>query len=221
MKINSNILIVGAGLLAGLVVGGLLIHYRVFSARQPAEKIRETAGALPGAEPPHVRGEMNAPVTLEEFGDFECPPCAAFHPELKKIEAEYGARLRVIFRHMPLEIHPHALSAARASEAAALQGKFWEMHDLLYEKQNDWARATDAKAVFVRFAGELGLDQERFAQDMESQQVLERIELDEQRAESIDVDGTPGLFINGREIPSSARTPEGIRATVDAALKGK
>lgn len=104
MKINNNILIVGAGLLAGLLVGGLLIHYRIFSARQPAERIRETSNALPGAEPPHVRGGDTAPVTLEEFGDFECPPCAAFHPELKKIEAEYGARLRVIFRHMPLDM---------------------------------------------------------------------------------------------------------------------
>lgn len=220
MKLNSNILIVVVGLLAGLLVGTLIVRYRVLS-REPAERLRDTSKASAGAEPPRVRGNAKAPVTLEEFGDFECPPCAAFHPELKRIEAEYGERLRVVFRHFPLAIHPHAVESARAAEAAGMQGRFWEMHDKLYENQAQWAEATDARSIFTRYAQELGLDVERFKKDMDSTEVSERIRLDRERGESIEVDGTPSLFINGREIPSAARTPEGIRATIDAALKGK
>src|SRR5215471_7483185 len=92
-----------------------------------------------GAEPPHVRGNPNAPVTLEEFGDFQCPSCGSYYPELKKIEAEFGDKLKVIFRELPLlPMHEHALLAAQAAEAAGLQGKFWEMHDKLYENQAKW-----------------------------------------------------------------------------------
>lgn len=220
MKINSNILIIGAGLLAGLLVGVLLIRYKPFS-KQPQERIRELAQASPGQQPPRIRGSENAPVTLEEFADFQCPPCARFYPELKKIEAEYGSRLRVVFRHYPLEIHKHARTAAQAAEAAALQGRFWEMHDRLYERQDEWTNAADVRAIFKRYAQELGLDAERFTKDMDSPEVTERIEQDEERGDSVEVDGTPSLFIQGREIPSSSRTDEGIRALIDAALKGK
>lgn len=221
MKVNSNLLIIGAGLLAGLLVGLLVIRYRVLYPSEPQERIRETASASPGAVPPRVRGNENAPVTLEEFADFECPPCAAFHSELKNLQAEYGARLRVVFRHYPLETHQRALDAARAAEAAAAQGRFWEMHDRLYERQDEWARAADARAVFTRYAQDLGLDAARFAKDMDSAEVTERIRLDQERGASIEVDGTPTIFINGRELPSAARNDGGIRATIDAALKGK
>lgn len=220
MKLNSNILIIVVGLLAGLLIGTLLIRYRVLSS-EPAEKLRETSKASAGAEPPHIRGKEDAPVTLEEFGDFQCPPCAAFHVELKRIEAEYGDRLRVVFRHFPLAIHPHAVEASRAAEAAGLQGRFWEMHDKLYENQAEWTEAADVQSIFTRYAQDLGLNVERFKKDMSSTQVAERIRLDQQRGESIEVDGTPSLFINGREVPSAARTPEGIRAIINAALKGK
>src|SRR5882724_6875649 len=98
----------------------------------------------PGAEPPHVRGNANAPVTLEEFADFQCPSCGAYYPELKKIEGEFGDKLRVIFRERPLvPPHEHALIAAYAAEAAGLQGRFWEMHDKLYENQATWSTARD------------------------------------------------------------------------------
>src|SRR6185436_12229540 len=98
------------------------------TAKQPPE---------PGAEPPHAQGNPNATVTLEEFGDFQCPPCGAVHPILKNLEKEFGpAKLRIIFREFPLvPTHEHALAAARAAEAAGLQGKFWEMHDMIYEHQ--------------------------------------------------------------------------------------
>lgn len=223
MKIKDRIEVLTI-FLAGAVIGAALMlafPNLVGYLRTPSEVLRNTASAAPGADPPHVRGDVNAPVTLEEFGDFQCPPCASLHPELKKIEAEYGSRLRVIFRHLPLEMHKHAKEAAVAAEAAALQNRFWEMHDLLYEKQGEWDESCDIRQQFIRYAGELGLDVERFTKDLDAQVVKDRVRLDQQRAESIDIQGTPTLFINGQQIPSSSMTPDGIRQTINAALKAK
>jgi protein-disulfide isomerase len=173
-----------------------------------------------GAEPPHVRGEANAPVMLEEFGDFQCPPCGMLYPQMKKIESEYGTRLRVIFREFPLDkIHKNALDAARAAEAAGLQGRFWEMHDMLYEKQGNWNVMPDARPVFQEFARELKLDLERFNSDMDSLQVNSRIRADISRGDSIGVRGTPTVFINGHELPAANMTPDSIRAAINALPK--
>src|SRR5436190_9982915 len=94
-------------------------------------------------EPLHIRGGATAPVTLEEYGDFQCQPCGRLYPVLKTLEQEYGDRLRIVFRHMPLNKHEHALLAARAAEAAGLQGRFWEMHDMLFENSPRWTKGID------------------------------------------------------------------------------
>lgn len=101
--------------------------------------------AMPQATPEalHVRGGASAPVTIEEYGDFQCIPCAAFFPVLAKMEEEYGERLRVVFRHKPLRKHEHAVLAACAAEAAGLQGRFWEMHNLLFENSLRWTKGVD------------------------------------------------------------------------------
>jgi protein-disulfide isomerase len=106
----------------------------------------------PGAQPPHMRGGANAPVTLEEFGDFECRPCGDLSSTLAKIEQDYGIQLRVIFRQFPLAVHRHALEAACASEAAGRQDRFWEMHDLLYHNRFMWPGAADVRGVFSDYA---------------------------------------------------------------------
>src|SRR5689334_22156971 len=94
---------------------------------------------VPGAEPAHTLGPTSAPVHIEEFGDFECPPCGLFHPILKQMEGEFGDKIQITFREFPLvPTHQHALAAASAAEAAGLQGKFWEMHGMIFEHQKDW-----------------------------------------------------------------------------------
>ena len=176
-----------------------------------------------GAEPAHLRGEANAPVLIEEFGDFQCPPCGALYPVMKKIEAESGSRVRVVFREFPLaKIHKNALDAARAAEAAGLQGRFWEMHDLLYERQGDWNVMPDARPIFQEFARELKLDVGSFTSDMDTLQVNSRIQGDMSRADSMGVRGTPTVFINGKELSPNDMTLEGMRASINAAAsKGK
>ena len=157
----------------------------------------------PGSQPPHARGLASAPVTIEEFGDFQCPPCGALHPTLKLLETEFGPeRLRVIFRQFPLvPAHAHALAAARASEAAGMQGKFWEMHDMLFENQKAWKDAFDSKTIFEGYATKIGLNIEMFRRDIGSEAVERRVFLDGKRAHSLGVQGTPTVIMNGREVP--------------------
>ena len=173
----------------------------------------------PGAEPPHAVGPATAPVTLEEFGDFQCPPCAMVHPVLKTMEKEFGQQLRVIFREYPLvPTHAHALSAARAAEAAGLQGKFFEMHDMLYENQTGWKDAFDVRPIFEGYATKIGLDLEKYRRDVDSQVVEQRIFLDGKRAHSLGVKGTPTVFINSRELPFESLAPERLRVVIKEEL---
>jgi protein-disulfide isomerase len=187
------------------------------------ETIRSGSTTPPGATPPHARGDANAPVTLEEFGDFQCPPCAAIHPELKRLESEFGSRLRVIFRERPLmPMHKHALLAARVAEAAGMQGRFWEMHDLLYENQTAWSELPDARPSFMAFARTLGLDMDRFTRDIDGPAVETRIFLDGLRARALGIEGTPTLLLNNVEVPfDTLKEPNGLRNAINAALSGK
>src|SRR5437762_7933568 len=129
---------------------------------------RSKAGA---DESVHIRGNANAPITLEEFGDYQCPPCGLLAEPLNQMEQEFRPNVRLIFSNFPLPLHQHAREAACAAEAAGLQGKFWEMHDLIYKQQSNWSKTPDAQAVFASYAGTLGLDVEQFKKDSQSEQV--------------------------------------------------
>ena len=175
-----------------------------------------------GAVPPHSVGPDDAPVTLEEFGDFQCPPCGLLHPVLKDMEKEFGSRLRVIFREYPLvPTHPHALSAARSAEAAGMQGKFWEMHDMLFTNQRTWHASFDARPIFDDYAVKIGLDLEKFKRDLNGSVVEQRIFLDGKRAHALGVSGTPTVFMNGREIPFESLPPEKLRPIIQAEIDAR
>lgn len=175
-----------------------------------------------GADPPHAIGPADAPATLEEFGDFECPPCGMLHPILKTMEHDFGLRLRIIFREFPLvPNHQHALAAARAAEAAGLQGKFWEMHDLIYENQSAWHEAFDVRPIFEGYTTKIGLDLDRFRRDIDSEIVQQRIFLDGKRGHSLGVKGTPTVFLNGREVPFESLQADKLRALINTALAGR
>ena len=210
----------------------------------PTPGTQEEAPGKPDAESPHIRGGANARVTIEEFGDFQCLPCAELFPTLAKVEEDYGDRLRVVFRHKPLHKHVHAVLAARAAEAAGLQGRFWEMHDLLFQNSLRWTKGIDTvgpdaspsrrlqskvlaleaevRDVFVSYAEMLKLDVERFKKDMDSDEVKARVESDRARGDALGIDRTPTLYLNGRLLPFPAsHTVEGLHAAIDAELNGK
>src|SRR5205814_4081468 len=115
-----------------------------FPTRRSSD-LNSAAPGASGAESGHVRGRSDAPVTIIEFGDFQCPPCANLSEPINQLERDYRSRLRIVFRHFPLPNHQHAREAALASEAASLQGRFWEMHDLLYREQSVWSKAQDVR----------------------------------------------------------------------------
>lgn len=228
--IISVVFVVAAG------SGVLLFRANYFAA------MIKVAPGKPGAEPSHIRGGTNARVTLEEFGDYQCNPCGILAGTLLKVEHDYGDRLRIVFRQFPLAMHEHALTAACAAEAAGLQGRFWEMHDLLYQTARSWGKespkpsrratslversaedeaAKEVRETFIGYATKLELDVERFKGDLDSKEVRERIEADRERGASIGVDRTPVVLIDGVQIPFSSLKVEAMHKLIDDALAGK
>jgi protein-disulfide isomerase len=159
-----------------------------------------------GATPAHERGPGVAPVMLEEFADFECHACGVVYPIMKQIEQEFGSQLVVVFREYPLAMHKNGMTAAQAAEAAGLQNKFWEMHDLLFQNQKDWSKVADVRPLYREYANQAGLDVEKFERDVASAEVTKRIAADRERGEWVGIESTPTIFLNGREIPFETLT---------------
>ena len=173
----------------------------------------------PGAPSPFTRGSQTARVTVEEFSDFQCPACSVLEPGLRRVMKDYEDRVHFIFRNYPLQMHKYAFLASRAAEAAGLQGKFWEMHDMLYDNQKEWSDSMEPRVQFDSYATRLGLDVQRFKQDMERQDVAERVKADLLRGNSLGVKGTPTVYLNGRElVPGKLVTEEDLRREIEAAL---
>jgi protein-disulfide isomerase len=169
----------------------------------------------------HASGNPNAPITLEEFGDFQCPPCARLSEPINQFEKDYRPNLRVVFHNFPLAVHAHAREAALVAEAAGLQGHFWEMHDLLYREQAIWSKAIEVRTLFNSYAGMLNLDVERFKRDMEGEQASERVAADQKQGVSLGVQNTPTIFLNNRAVDPKALNPDALRTEVEDAVKAK
>jgi NhaA family Na+:H+ antiporter len=149
----------------------------------------------------HLRGPENAQLTLVEFGDYECPACGAAHPFVKEILNRYPDKVRLEFHHYPLvAVHPNAMAGAMAAEAAGEQGKFWEMHDALFEHQREWGESSNPEQMFIRLASQLGLDVNRFMQSLRSPALQTRILQDVTLGENVKVQATPTFYINGQEV---------------------
>ena len=199
--------------LASIIIAGLMIVAviaGVFLMRPSNNGDPESnTGALGKATPRSV-------IALEEFGDYQCPPCAELHPTLKQLKNELGPKLNFVFRNLPLStIHKNALPAAQAAEAARMQNRFWEMHDLIYENQSLWAEDKNPRNHFRKFANELGLDVARFEADMDGDQVRFRLEADRDAAVRLGIEGTPTVLIDGRKLRPEATNAEGIRKGID------
>jgi protein-disulfide isomerase len=161
----------------------------------------------------HIQGPADAAVTLVEYGDYECPYCGAAYPIIKEVKARMGRRLRFVFRNFPITTsHPHAEQAAEAAEAAASQGKFWQMHDLLYENQKR-LRDQDLRA----YAEKVGLDVERFDKELAEHVHAERVHEDFLSGVRSGVNGTPTFYINGARHDDSYELEPLLRALERAA----
>jgi protein-disulfide isomerase len=164
-----------------------------------------------GASP--AKGPKDARVTIVEFSDFQCPYCSKVGPTLEKVLDDYPNDVRVVYKHYPLSFHKQALPAALASEAAGRQGKFWEMHDLLFQNQRNLSYE-----AFKGYASQLGLDVAKFEEDYKSPELAKQIEADVALARSLGVTGTPGFFVNGRFL-SGAQPYAAFKQKIDEELK--
>jgi protein-disulfide isomerase len=161
-------------------------------------------------------------VVLEEYGDYQCPPCGQLYPDLKQIEKEYGNQVQIVFHHFPLmKIHKNALIAAHAAEAARNQNKFWEMHDLLYRNQKEWSELADPRPVLVSYAKQLSLNLDAFNRDLESNVIDQKISADIQRGSSQGVTGTPTVFLDSNLVNYQATNLDGLRKGINILLERK
>jgi protein-disulfide isomerase len=214
------VIVAGVALIA---LGSGAMLYRAKRQQQQLRPIPENKALsqTTEAESIHIRGNPNAPVTLEEFGDFQCPPCGTFATFSEQLLKEYDSRLRIVFRNFPLPAHEHAREAALAAEAAGFQGKFWEMYDVLYREQVFWSYAPNARELFESYAGTIGLDLDQFRKDMDGDKAKERVDSDHALGDSLGVKLTPALFINNEPLDPKDKNPEGLRAAINAALEAK
>ncbi|HLX70467.1 MAG TPA: DsbA family protein [Verrucomicrobiae bacterium] len=159
----------------------------------------------------HIQGPANAAMTLVEYGDYECPACGQAYQAIKEVQRALNGRLRFVFRNFPLSMHPHAEEAAEAAEAAAAQGKFWEMHDALFENQE----ALEDEGL-ITYAEQIGLDARRLATEIEGGAHIGRVREDFDSGVHSGVEGTPTYFINGLRYDGAYDPESLIAALMDA-----
>jgi protein-disulfide isomerase len=170
-------------------------------------KLAETSGSPSSISIPAVsendisKGDSKSKISLIEYSDFQCPACAAYQPLVKQLLSELGNEIYITYRFFPLtNLHKNAMISAQAAYAANLQGKFWEMHDMLFETQTSWAETKDPKDTFVTYAKKLNLDADKFEKDMNSSEAQTYVASSQNQAISAGINSTPTFFVNGRKI---------------------
>jgi protein-disulfide isomerase len=198
----------------GVIVIVVLILFGIFALGGH----KSTGSSKTGTLTQHVEGQGKAGVTLIEYGDYECPYCGQYYPILKQVQQEFSQQVYFQFRNFPLvSLHPNAFAAARAAEAAAMQNKFWQMHDILYEENelsqsnpsaSTWIKASDPTPFFNQYASQLGLNVTKFKQDSASSTVNNLINADMAEGTKLNVQGTPTFFLDGKQISVGQSVPE-------------
>ncbi len=165
-----------------------------------------------------VKGNKDASVTVVEYLDFECEACGAYYPVVKRLSEEYKDEVKFVVRYFPLPGHRNSMTSALAVEAAGRQGKYWEMHDIVFENQRDWGeKQTPDPKIFEDYAKQIGLDMEKYNKDITSQEVKDRIERDRNTGQKLNIQGTPTFFLNGKNV-ENPRGYEEFRRLLQASI---
>lgn len=213
---NTYKIIATLGILLGVVAIGIGIASNNNATTNTAPALLASAVSVTD----HAKGNSASALTLVEYSDFQCPACGAYYPLVKQITQEFGEKIHFVYRHFPLQnLHAHAKLAAQAAEAAGLQGKFWEMHDQLFENQKYWSDAENAESVFIGYAGSLGLDIAQFTKDLNTNEVQERVNADYESGISSGVNGTPTFFLNGTKL-ENPQSYDAFKSLIQNALDG-
>lgn len=216
MKNESSILIAVGALTILIVVGAVF-----FFSSSPSEKIAQgqpiDKTLLVKKESP-TKGKKDAKVMVVEFSDFQCPACAAAHPIVKQMNDTYKDKILFVYRYFPLTIHKNAYMAAQAAAASLEQGKFWQMHDMLFDRQNDWEKADNPLDIFVSYASDLNLDSEKFKEALKANKYSTVISQDIADGNALGVNATPTFFVNNEKI-SGVPSFETLKQVIDRNLK--
>ena len=198
MKIKQSYIWWGLG---AVVVIGLLFSNKLLNPAPTPATNEEASGILTIVSDDHVKGNPNAKVTLVEYLDFECEACGAYYPLIKQLGTEFPNDLRIVTRYFPLPGHKNSMTAAIAVEAASKQGKYWEMHDKLFETQETWGnKQMPTPQVFEAYAQEIGLDMAKFKADVADPTTKARVQRDFDASEKLGNNSTPSLFVQGKKI---------------------
>lgn len=200
------------GVIAVIVVGAIWISNEK-KANAPTGNVKPTS---------HIEGKSTTGVTLVEYGDYECPYCGQYFPVVKQVAAEYANQITFQFRNLPLtQLHPNAFAGARAAEAAGLQGKFWQMHDMLYTDQDQWVNSSDPEPTFDTYAQQLGLNVTRFKSDYAGNEVNNLINADVAAFNKTGAEeATPSFFLDGKQIQPN-ESVSSFETLINAAIKQK
>lgn len=198
-----------------LIIGGLWIFWKTTTSPS-ASGSPEAAISIEADD--NILGNENAPVTLIEYGEFQCPACAAYAPFIKQVLDNNDGNVRFIFRHYPLPQHQNAQIASYAAESAGNQGAFYEYYDILFANQEEWSEAENIEELLTSYAEELELDIEAFKADLSSEEVMQRIAQDTATGTQAGVNATPTFFINGEKI-RNPNSLDGFQQLIDEALQ--
>lgn len=200
-----------------LLVAAVVVGWQAFNKGESSNSIiTPSPGQI--SEHEQYKGNPNASVVITEYSDFQCPACAGYYPILKQLADEYEDRIAFAYRHFPLySIHPNAEEAAWAAEAAGLQGKFWEMHDLLFERQSQWSGERGVDDIFKGYAESLELDVDKWKADYDSDFVRDQVTADVVSANKERVNATPTFYLNGSRM-TQARSLEEFRTIIETEL---
>lgn len=188
-------------LTVAILVGGIFL---TSSQGQVTEQSQKTDITTLIRANSHKTTDEKKKVTLVEFGDFQCPACGAFYPIVKQLMDSHKDSMALVFRHFPLPQHANAPLAAEVAEAAGKQGKFWEMYNLLYSHQNEWAETSNARDIFIGYAKKININEEEFTKDIDSNAYSSKIDEDKNDGISLGVNSTPTFYLNGQKVENNS-----------------
>lgn len=219
---RNKVFIITALVTCAIIVGGVL-WMGGGSQNKPSKTVSpsvlapeysfKTSGFADGE---YLPANQSAPVTLVEFGDYQCPACIEYHTLIKGLLSDYSGKINFVFRNYPLPQHPNAPLASYAAEAAGLQDKYWQMHDKIFESTSEWVNSQDAKSIFIKYAQELGLDVDKFTSDVDSDAIKNKVATDKNGGDSLRISATPTFYLNG--VNMEAQSYEGFKKAVEVEI---
>lgn len=216
-------LVIGIIVTIALIVGGVLLMTRgttstkdVLDVEILAPSNEYVAGGFENGD--YLPGNSSSKVTLVEFGDYQCPACIQYHQLVKRLLTDFSGQINYVFRNYPLDYHSNALISSYAAEAAGLQGKYWQMHDKIYESVNEWESSTDAKSIFIGYAGVLGLDVKKFTSDIDSNDIKGKVQADTNDGNLVKLDATPTFYLNGVKLDGLSGNYDSFKSLISSEL---